>query len=333
MAKSLTRFGESSVAEQRQKVIAFYNKHGEGPCKEAFYIDRKLIYVWRQRLKKSQGKLVGLVPQSTQPKRCRQMQTHPKVVSFIRQTREQHPRLGKEKIKPLLDEYCLLYGYPTIAVPTIGKVIKRHKLFSPKRGRIYHNPSSKWATNQERTKRLRNKHPVKHKTFGHIQSDAVEIITDGVRDYFISGIDVAMKFAFTAHYKRLTASNNKDFYHKFTQVYPGRIKSWQTDNGSENLSVFDEQLARDKIPHYFTYPRCPKVNGTIERYNRTIQEEFIQNHCDVLDDTVEFNRRLVDYLVFYNTKRVHKSLGNITPIDYLLLKGGMSKMSVAHTEN
>ena len=26
----------------------------------------------------------------------------------------------------------------------------------------------------------------------------------------------------------------------------------------------------------------------------------------------------MDYLVWYNTKRVHKSLGNILPIDYLL---------------
>ncbi|QQS43374.1 hypothetical protein IPM65_04415 [Candidatus Roizmanbacteria bacterium] len=32
--------------------------------------------------------------------------------------------MGKEKIKPLLDEYCLQEGISTISESTIGKVIK-----------------------------------------------------------------------------------------------------------------------------------------------------------------------------------------------------------------
>ena len=42
-----------------------------------------------------------------------------------------------------------------------------------------------------------------------------------------------------------------DFYNHFKSVYPGIIKTWQSDNGKENLGLFDQQLKKDNIPHYF----------------------------------------------------------------------------------
>ncbi|PIP49613.1 MAG: hypothetical protein COX13_03020, partial [Caldiserica bacterium CG23_combo_of_CG06-09_8_20_14_all_35_60] len=68
------------------------------------------------------------------------MQVNSEIVAFIRDIREEHPRIGKEKIKKFLDEYCKERGMRTISVSTIGKVIKRYDLtFAPsKLG--YHNP-------------------------------------------------------------------------------------------------------------------------------------------------------------------------------------------------
>jgi hypothetical protein len=86
-----------------------------------------------------------------------------------------------------------------------------------------------------------------------------------------------MKFALTLNYKNLNSQNNKDFYFKFKSCYPGTIKKWQSDNGKDNLKVFDDQLKKDHIPHVFSYPNCPKINTFIERYNRTVQEEFINS--------------------------------------------------------
>ena len=83
-----------------------------------------------------------------------------------------------------------------------------------------------------------------------------------------------------------------DFYSKFKQVYPLLIKDWQTDNGGENLGEFEDQLIQDKIPHFFSYPRCPKINAVIERFNRTFQEDFVDQNLDVIRDKPEFNRRL-----------------------------------------
>ena len=78
------------------------------------------------------------------------------------------------------------------------------------------------------------------------------------------------------------------------------------------------KIGKEKIKPHFSYPRCPKINAFIERYNRTIQEEFIDNNIDIIFDKQLFHEKLADYLIFYNTKRPHKSLGLKSPIDYLI---------------
>ena len=107
MLFSLRRFGREEVAVQRLKIIKFYERFGEKATKEAFGADRKVISRWRKRL------------------------------------REKHPRLGKEKLKPLLDKYCRERGLKPISESSIGNIIKRHKFFYQKSGRIYHDPNSK----------------------------------------------------------------------------------------------------------------------------------------------------------------------------------------------
>lgn len=332
MLSSLRKFDKSEIAKERLKMIEFYQKHGEKTTKEAFGVDRKLIYVWGKKLKGSRGKLSSLVPLSTRPRRTREMVTDPRVVDFIKETREKHPRLGKEKIKPLLDDYCQEIGIPTISESTIGKVIVRKNFFFQKSGRVYHDPSGKWAQKKtKKKKRLRIKHSPQHKDLGHIQSDTVERVIDQTKEYFYSAIDAKGKFAFTLNYKRLNSRNMKDFYQKFKSVYPGEIKDWQSDNGKENLGEFDQELEKEKTPHFFSYPHCPRINGIIERYNRTVQEEFINNNLETIHDKILFNKKLAEYLVFYNTRRVHKSLGLKSPVDYLISEDLMSKKSVTYT--
>ena len=105
----------------------------------------------------------------------------------------------------------------------------------------------------------------------------------------------------------------------------------QTDNGLEFLGEFEDYLEKRKLPHVFIYPRCCKVNGVVERYQRSLQEEFLDNNLEFVYDPKQLNDKLMDYLLFYNTQRVHKSIGLLTPMDYLILKGGMSKMYMTRT--
>jgi len=330
MVSSLRKFSSNEVASERLKIINYYKVYGEKTTKAAFGIGRKTIFVWKRRLDQSQGKLSSLIPFSTKPLMTRRMLTDPRIVEYIAKLREVHPRLGKEKIYPLLLHHCQNIGIPAIKESTIGKVIKRHKLFYQRQGRLYHNPASRFAK-RIKTKRLRIRYAPKHKELGHIQMDTILRFQDGIKYYFYTAIDTKSKFAFVLPFKTLTSFNALDFYQKLTQVVPYEIKSVQTDNGLEFLGLFDAYLQKQGLPHVFTYPRCPRINGVVERFNRTIQEDFIDYNLDTLYEPKIFSSKLADYLLFYNLVRPHKTLGNIPPIVYLSQKGGMSNNSVTYT--
>lgn len=59
------------------------------------------------------------------------------------------------------------------------------------------------------------------------------------------------------------------------------------------------------------------MNCYIEKYNRTIQEEFIDQHEVFLEDPRIFNEKLIQYLLWYNTERPHWSPKLQSPIDYM----------------
>jgi len=156
-----------------------------------------------------------------------------------------------------------------------------------------------------------------------IQVDTIIRFEHGIKRYIITGIDVVTKFAFAYTYKNHTSGSTKDFVEKLLKVTPYEIKGIQTDNGSEFLDHFDQTIAKTGIVHFFTYPRCPKQNGAIERFNRTLQEEFVDEYAYLLEEkeTKNFNDKLIDYLLFYDTQRPHNTLNNQEPmkivIDYL----------------
>ena len=52
------------------------------------------------------------------------------------------------------------------------------------------------------------------------------------------------------------------------------------------------------------------MNAHCERFNRTVQEECIDFHYDLLflDDLTDFNLELLRYLAWYNLERPHHSL-------------------------
>ncbi len=332
MLHSLRRFSRDEVAQERHRILKFYDTYGEKATQEAFAVDRKLIHVWKKRLRVNDGHLEALIPHSTKPTKVRRMNTDHRIIEFIRQLRQKHSGMGKEKIKPFLDRYCIGQGIPSISESTIGKIIKRHKLFYKRSGRVYHDPRSKWMDHSGRkNKRLRVKHPPRHSDFGHFQADSSHLFVQGIRRYLISAIDSRLKFSFSSCYSHLSSRNARDFFRRLEMVCPLPIRSIQTDNGAEFLKEFDAYLKSKQIPHYFSYPRCPKVNGCIERFNRTLKEEFVSNNIDALSDLPLFRTRLAEYLVFYNTQRPHKTLGLISPLDYLISKEAMSKKIATYT--
>jgi len=125
MLKSLKRFSKDDVAQERLRIIKFYNQYGERTTREAFEVGRDTVWIWKKRLRDNRNSISSLIPTPTTPKTKRTMLVHPKAIAHIRSLREEHVRLGKEKINPLLDEFCKKEGLPAIKESTIGKAIRR----------------------------------------------------------------------------------------------------------------------------------------------------------------------------------------------------------------
>ena len=99
------------------------------------------------------------------------------------------------------------------------------------------------------------------------------------------------------------------------------------DNGSEFHKHFHEACEVRSLTHFWNYPRTPKMNAYVERFNRTIQDEFIDYNLHLMaDDIDQFNRDLMDWLIWYNTERPHFSLGQISPMCHLINNFGLSRM-------
>jgi hypothetical protein len=61
------------------------------------------------------------------------------------------------------------------------------------------------------------------------------------------------------------------------------------------------------------------MNAHAERFNRTVQESFVDDHEELLfTDLALFDRKLADGLVFYNDERPHHTLGQRSPLSFLL---------------
>jgi len=157
---------------------------------------------------------------------------------------------------------------------------------------------------------------------GHLVAlDTVERFIQGCRRYVITFEDIYTRFSFAWATKSHVSLAAKEFFGFCLKVFPFPFEFQYvlTDNGSEFKKHFDEELRKFHLIHYHTYPKTPKMNARLERFNRTIQEEFIDYHSFLLLDPDEFNRKLIDYLIFYNTQRVHCAFQNkLSPVQFIM---------------
>jgi transposase InsO family protein len=172
----------------------------------------------------------------------------------------------------------------------------------------------------KRRKVLRKPKDLKAKYPGHVVAlDTVERFVYGMRRYVITFEDIYTRFGFAWGTKSHASLAAKEFFDLCLLVFPYPITFVLTDNGSEFKKHFNEELIRLHLIHYHTYPRTPKMNAHVERFNRTIQEDYIDYHIYELLNPEIFNRGLMDWLIFYNTKRVHHAFKNkYSPAQFML---------------
>ena len=105
---------------------------------------------------------------------------------------------------------------------------------------------------------------------------------NGIRRYTFTAVDLVSKWAFSRTYSSQSSRNGADFLRRLVQAAPFRIVRIQTDNGSEFLKEFGEAVVAQKLVQFFIWVRQPKYQGWVDRFNCSVQEEFIDWKLDSL---------------------------------------------------
>jgi transposase InsO family protein len=303
-------------AEERLRVLRFWERHGREAAEEAFGVARRTLFAWRAQLRAGGGQPHALTPRSTCPKRRRQRRWPAPLIEEIRRLRTVHPNLGKEKLHRLLREFCQTRGWRLPSARTIGRLIAD----APDKMRFAARRQSRFpqgrVTRRPRARKPKGYRP--ERTGDCVGWDSLERRRDGLRRHLITCADLASRFSFALGVRSLSSQQAELAWRLSRIVLPFDAQHVLSDNGSEFARHFHRAVTDHGATHWHTCPRTPKMNAHCERFNRTIQEEFVDVYEDLLFyDLPAFNDRLLEWLYWFNAERPHHALGLRTPLDIL----------------
>ena len=88
-----------------------------------------------------------------------------------------------------------------------------------------------------------------------------------------------------------------------------------SDNGAGYVSrAFRDYLHLVGIGHILAAPFHPQTNGKVERYQQSLKREVNQLPYEAPS---QLERAITDFVDYYNYRRYHKALGDVTPADVL----------------
>jgi hypothetical protein len=156
--------------------------------------------------------------------------------------------------------------------------------------------------------------------------------------YLFVGIDRTTKFAFTQIVEKAGKMAAAQFLRDLIATVPYRLHTVLTDraigmplvrktmargvqftNQSCDASaferIFDRVCREHEIEHRLTKVKHPWTNGQVERMNPTIKEATVKRFH--YDDHNQLRIHLADFIVAYNFARRLKTLGGLTPYEYI----------------
>jgi putative transposase len=226
--------------------------------------------------------------------------------------REAHPGMGKEKIWKILARD----GRYT-SISTVGRILKRLKA----RG-VLREPPRNGITKRKR-RLIRPYATRKPKEYHASQpGDLVQVDTLDVRPLsnvhfkHFTARDVTSRWDVVEAYRSATAGNARKFLNTLLERTPFPVRGIQVDGGSEFMAEFEQACAEKGIRLFVLPPHSPKLNGHVERAQRTHTEEFYDLYMGELD-LKSVNQALREWEIFYHTVRPHHSLDLRTPAEYL----------------
>ena len=346
-SKMTTKNPMEKVAHQRLSVLQLAENLGcvSEACRRSG-MDRTSYYAWKKRFKEHglEG-LKDLPPiHHTHP-----FTTSEEGVKKVLQAAEQHPSWGCIK----LSDHLKLEGY-SISSPTVQKILIRHNLASQfdRYMRLEEKHLKEGIPlSQEQIQKIEKFNPcfaerhVESSRPGELLSQDTKLIgtISGIgRIYLHAVVDTYGSFAFGfLHTSKQPEAAVAVLYNDALPAYKEwglSVEAILTDNGREycgtNAHPYELFLQRSDIEHRTTKVRTPRTNGFVERFNRTVKEEFIPVafRKKVYTALGELQDDFDSWLKHYNYERPHRGYRNLgkRPFDTIKKFIALPKQSVRH---
>jgi putative transposase len=326
-SRSLER-GAAELSREARKRLAwfdYYDSHGRNvalTCRH-FGISRQAFYRWKPRYDRRD--LGTLEDRPHRPHRRRQPTWTREQAEQVRRLRERYPRWGKDKLAVLLRRA----GWP-VSVSMVGRiltslrqrgVLREPRVFRVKRRRGTQNRP--WALRKPRDYAVERPGDL-------VQLDTMDLRpAPGVVLKQFTARDTISRWDVVEVHGRATSTAAKLFLDTLQRRLPFSPRALQVDGGGEFAAVFEQACLERGIKLFVLPPRSPKLNGRVERANRTHTEEFYEITPFSLPIS-ELNRELQDWERTYNTVRPHQALGYLTPLQFLAQSSPQRKEPGCH---
>ena len=275
-----------------------------------FGISRQTFYRWKRRY--NPRDLTSLEERSHRPRRLRQPTWSRELALAVLHLREQYPRWGKDKLAVLLRER----GWQ-VSTSMVGRILSYLKA----RGVLKEAPRNGISTR----KRLWQRPYAIRKPRGYPvmePGDLVQVDTLDVRPLpgvilkHFTARDVVSRWDVVEVRTRATANTATDFLSTLQARMSFPVRAIQVDGGSEFQAGFEQACQERGLRLFVLPPRSPKLNGAVERAQRTHTEEFYEIN-DFPLEIAPLNQQLRLWELTYNTVRPHQALGHLTPQQFL----------------
>jgi len=275
-----------------------------------FGISRKTLHKWLGRFNETHLKTLEEHPRT--PKKVRDWMVTLKEEERIIALRKINMEFGKRKLKRIY----FREHKEKISTWKIERVIRKHNLYpDPKK-------HDKQVEKRSKSKPKVRIHEVKDqikqiKEFGFLwHIDAIIIWWYGQRRIIFTALEEITKIAYARVYTTNSSGYAEDFLKRLTYLVEGKVDLMHSDNGAEFKGDFERACSKLNIFQIYSRPYTPKDNPALERFNSTIQHEWLDFSEVGLDDILEANLDLTTWLIKYNSYRPHESLDLDTPLEY-----------------
>jgi len=302
----------SKRARQRLKWVDYYSSHNHNArltCRH-FDISPQTFYRWKGRY--NPWHIESLEDRSCRPLHVRQPTYSAELINAVLKLREEYPRWGKDKLVILLHREEI-----DCSASTVGRILNRLKERGVLREAIPNHISAR-KRQWQRPYAVRKPKEYEAKEPG----DIVEVDTLDVRPLpgmvlkHFTARDIISRWDVLEAHTRATSNTASGFIDTLLTRMPFPIKAIQVDGGAEFQDAFERECQRRGIKLFVLPPRSPKLNGHVERAQRTHTEEFYEV-TDANFNIPELNQALLKWENVYNTIRPHQALEYLTPQEFM----------------